>query len=556
MQTMWFSQGLLDGAESMPSVKQNIHLFLQFYIDKNPQRQKEILFCLRDNLSNPCIDKVHLLNERIYSLKEMGLAADTDADKLCQVNWGRRVQYKDFFEYIQQNQIEGYCVIANSDIVFDSTLANLWKVAKTEPWMLALLRYEVQTIHYSKWAAGDKSKQSVMFGPRYDSQDVWIMHSNSIPKSEWNRVFAFEMGKPGCDNKLIYLFGALLGYDVINDPISVRSYHIHGSQQRNYTSRDILPRPYGLIVPFGIDRRQMHDSLGMNWQAPWLQEMRPLRESNRFLLQSFQDMQNPFPVVVFRYSTILAMYATYTKMATMTTDRSVSKYLLDSLSDSTRLFREKGLTLANTRDLYFFSESYLSLFETKDACCLVVAAGEDVGKRDMQGTDMCREFMNSCWSPQKIWNGALESWHLLSLREEPWTWALKGKRLCFLSNNADVLLSQFTKRDKVFPQHDWFPECTAIGLSGPKPNGESLEAIIHAYEVEELEPQLSHFDVALISAGGYGPLILGYLAKKAKSAIDMGSRLNSFLGVVEKRYLQDRPDALRRYMNRDWVVVH
>ena len=94
--------------------------------------------------------------------------------------------------------------------------------------MFALLRYE-----YNQ----DDINKSLIFGPRFDSQDTWIFHSNFIPKKDEEKVFNFEFGKPGCDNKFIYLLN-ILGYEVLNDPGLIKTYHVHTTELRDYTKEE------------------------------------------------------------------------------------------------------------------------------------------------------------------------------------------------------------------------------------------------------------------------------------------------------------------------------
>ena len=63
-------------------------------------------------------------------------------------------------------------------------------------------------------------------------------------------------GKPGCDNKLIYLFN-LVGFDVINQPYFVKTYHIQDSNKRDYNANNALPGPYMLKSPH-VPNRQMN----------------------------------------------------------------------------------------------------------------------------------------------------------------------------------------------------------------------------------------------------------------------------------------------------------
>jgi len=85
-----------------------------------------------------------------------------------------------------------------------------------------------------------------LFGPRADSQDTWIFHSKYNPYRE-AKIFNFIFGKPGCDNKLVYLF-SLIGFEVFNQTYFVKTYHIQNSQARDY-GNDMLPKPFMLISP-------------------------------------------------------------------------------------------------------------------------------------------------------------------------------------------------------------------------------------------------------------------------------------------------------------------
>ena len=50
-----------------------INLVYQFFIHKNEERNKELRYCLKKNVDNQHIDKIYLLNERMYSEKELGI---------------------------------------------------------------------------------------------------------------------------------------------------------------------------------------------------------------------------------------------------------------------------------------------------------------------------------------------------------------------------------------------------------------------------------------------------------------------------------------------------
>ena len=107
-----------------------------------------------------------------------------------------------------------------------------------------LLRYEFD--------GKTKLKDCSLFGPRPDSQDSWIWHSKWKLPTNTRNIFNINLGKPGCDNKLIYLL-SIAGFACYNEPLWIHSYHYHPSQIRGYLpqSSDIILKPYIGIFPTG-----------------------------------------------------------------------------------------------------------------------------------------------------------------------------------------------------------------------------------------------------------------------------------------------------------------
>ena len=89
---------------------EKINLFTQYYIDNNKERAQEIINCLILNLHNKSVDKIYLLNEKIYNDDELGIKSDKWKDKLVQVNINKRLTYKDVFDYVDNEKVNGYIV--------------------------------------------------------------------------------------------------------------------------------------------------------------------------------------------------------------------------------------------------------------------------------------------------------------------------------------------------------------------------------------------------------------------------------------------------------------
>lgn len=205
-----------------------IYLIIQFFCHKNKTRYNEIKECLQKNIKLGLFNKIILLNERIYTNEELGLTLQ-DMNSIQQVNIINRMKYSDVFRYVVNTNLHGYIVLSNSDIFFDKTILNVRKSCLTQiKSIYSLLRFE-----YKK---NKKLEDLEVFRtnkhPIPGSQDVWIYHTKYNPSLLLTNHCNFCLGKPGCDNTIAYLF-YIHGYNCINEPFNVRTYHNHASYVRN-----------------------------------------------------------------------------------------------------------------------------------------------------------------------------------------------------------------------------------------------------------------------------------------------------------------------------------
>ena len=185
------------------------NLFINSYQDKSPIRQIELDFCLLQNLSNP------LLNTIVFNCQD-------------------RLSYRFFFDKINKlTTKDDINIIANADIYFDETI------------QIAESMNPNQCLALSRWDILQNNTPS--FFHREDSQDVWI-YKGPIRS---NLFATFPLGFCGCDNRLAYEMNKA-GYLVSNPSLSIKTYHKHASQIRNYIMRDkrfIVPGPYMKVDP-------------------------------------------------------------------------------------------------------------------------------------------------------------------------------------------------------------------------------------------------------------------------------------------------------------------
>jgi len=211
----------------------------QFFKHSNPDRAAEIRKCLRENTSSKLISKIILMNESPQKY------TDATKGKVQEEIIGRRLTYQDVFERIYDIPDNTIVVFANADIFIDDSFKELWSL-NLEDKFLALLRYDLP-------ASGDISEARI-FGPRADSQDTWVVRSDDVKRRDrscWQKL-NFKFGKMGCDNG-IAMEMLRQKFLVINPSQTIRTYHVHSSEIRNYSKDDVLDMPiFHYIQPSGI----------------------------------------------------------------------------------------------------------------------------------------------------------------------------------------------------------------------------------------------------------------------------------------------------------------
>jgi hypothetical protein len=211
-----------------------INLFTQYYSDKNIERQHELFYCLGKNTSNN-FQKIIVLVENEERKKIVQQYFPT-----CEsINVGKRASFNDFFAIMGKDEYSNDInVMSNSDIFFDDLdiikeyIANVPKNT-----CLALSRYDYH------------SDNNIVPFLRADSQDTWIFNGNPNIHTE----LEYGMGFGGCDNRLAHDIQAH-GYNVINPCHTIKTYHLHNSNIRNYLNDknepiERIPQPYLLINP-------------------------------------------------------------------------------------------------------------------------------------------------------------------------------------------------------------------------------------------------------------------------------------------------------------------
>ena len=213
----------------------------QYFRHSDEERAKEILECLKRNVECADINTIILLTEQDYS-KDWHHLRTT---KIKQFIMKKRLTYAHFLQFVNDRVPKNtFAILANADIFMDQ-LTDLWKINMKNA-MFSLLRWDVKDITNLTTAE--------VFGPRADSQDTWIVLSDSVKNVNWNYdPFNIKLGQPGCDNAFA---GQMLQnrFVLYNPALTLKTYHLHKSEIRNYTNADTIRA--NLYINLVIDTKQ------------------------------------------------------------------------------------------------------------------------------------------------------------------------------------------------------------------------------------------------------------------------------------------------------------
>jgi hypothetical protein len=506
-----------------------IYIVYQYFVPNSIRRGAEYKYCLTKNVQNKDIEHIYLLNEKIYNEHELGIKSD----KITQININRRISYHDIFDFVETQNLTGYIVFINADIYLESSIKILKNTnIHTDKALIALLRYDLINATTFK-----------IFGPRSDSQDTWIFHSNFNPSKNIRKIFNFNFGKPGCDNKLAYLF-RILGYNVINCPDKIISIHVHNSEERNYTTNDKINSPYYYIEPSGFN--------SISSKLPLFITINKI--TNNYTKYTFSDndklrnyVENNNHFIIPRIAGIENQFAHMGKLFSNPKHKNIQQ-IYDFIKNRSSIMKNNaGIYFQNFSDIQKYSQLYLSAFENCDMYSVWEPFG-DVYRYIRESHD----FITNSYPKQQIWAFTFDIFHYIHLN--PWTIGLKGKKILIISSFINSIKEKISIRENIYGI-DLFPNCDFVFLKPPQTNGSNksrvfTEELINF--IEEINSVRDKFDVALVSCGGYGNLVCNAIYEMGKSAIYVGGVLQMYFGIYGERWMRERKDILNIYMNKYW----
>ena len=486
-----------------------------------------------------------MLNERVYTDNELGISSD----KIVQYNIKTRLTFAIVYKFVNDENIIGFNCAINGDIYFDSTISKLRTsgINDTKS-VVALLRYDVLESKNRDVLKKENCRHK-LFGPTCCSQDCWILHSNNRFIGKELKIFDFWFGVPGCDNKLLYLYN-ILGYNIINDPTTLKTFHLHRDTARNYAAKKMLP-PYGFSFP--PDMKPTSEAVFNNQYF----------STTCLLCNSFEDFKFTDNQLLHNYilnqseadknfiiPRIAGIENNYAALGYKLKNNDFTAQDNEYISKTIGTMKNNaGIHLANgAESIIRYSDMYLASFDNCD-----LYAGWEPWGAVYAGINSSHNFMRDRLIDKKImWAFAFDIFHYI--KNNPWTLALKGKRLLVISPFANSMKEKVGYREKIYGV-ELFPECKFTFIKPPQTQGtepsEDFSVELKKF-TDRIDKNIDTFDIALCSAGGYGNLICNHIYSQGKSAIYVGGVLQMYFGIYGTRWLRERPEVIKLYMNQYW----
>jgi len=403
-----------------------IAIIQQFYISKNLERHNENIKTLIFNVNNKFIDKIILLNERIYTDDELGITSD----KIIQININDRLTYKLAIEYAMVNLKNHYIILSNSDIFFDETINNIkyYNLNKHKS-VICQLRLEYNN---------NISTSSVDWY-RPDCQDTWIWYSNCLNLNNTQlNAFNFCLGIGGCDNRVCALFSAL-GAHCYNQPNDVKTYHFHTTQVRNWQNQEKINGLYNCIAPLN----------NINYKKFWV--FHPYYCSimlNEKLKKNINYIPNTFGITMelitigFLLNTDKTKYfSLYNKALDLFKKNNIDILSIDDLIN----FSLNNMRLIKNTEIRFWKSPFDKEFTSYVYSYVFI---ENNLNQTAYDTRLCNAFAIKNITPK-------------------WTDCFSNKKICLLTNYFKEVQANLSKRISIIG-FDAFKNCKIKILQSPK----------------------------------------------------------------------------------------
>lgn len=221
--------------------------------------------------------------------------------------------------------------------------------------------------------------------------------------------------------------------------------------------------------------------------------------------------------------------------------------MFDIVDELYELENNAGIKIKDNNSLKRYVQQLIASYDN----CTAIAEWETTGKV-FTHTGIGQQLITSRTPTiPKIDARALEPYYF----KNSWMSALKGKKMLIVHPFTKTFRIQVPHFKKLFPERDWFENCEIQFISPPLTlagNHQNKDWQEHYEPFIQLLKENTDFDIALVSAGGYGMLIANVIFKElGKSVMYIGGALQLFFGVIGKRWFDNK--EILKLVNDDWI---
>lgn len=267
----------------------------------------------------------------------------------------------------------------------------------------------------------------------------------------------------------------------------------------------------------------------------------------------YNEINAKKPLMIARFGAFeLATVANY--IGVMNSKKSIVKYIKGEEADWE--WNAPLLEYMNTNAGFFPP----SIEKIQQFCELML---EDKNLVDILGSWRVEEkHLNKNMCAKKVHLRLLEPFW----SNEPWTKALKNKKILVVHPFSRTILAQYEKRELLFENKDVLPKFKSLtvvkAVQSLGKGDDRFKDWFEALEYMQTEIDKVDYDICLIGAGAYGFPLAAHVKRKGKIGIHMGGALQLLFGIRGTRWEDPNygvrewgiePNSYVNLMNEHWV---
>lgn len=175
---------------------------------------------------------------------------------------------------------------------------------------------------------------------------------------------------------------------------------------------------------------------------------------------------------------------------------------------------------------------------------------------DLEEVDVLGIWLNEHIFKDKLNKKQLVNLHTLEpyYDSNPWTEALKGKKILVIHPFSQTIEEQYLKREVLFNDQRILPKFELKTIKAIQTIADSKSNFDNWFEaLNYMKNQISNcdFEIAIIGCGAYGFPLAAHVKRMGKKAIHLGGATQVLFGIKGKRW--ESLPAVSKLFNESWV---